>query len=98
VDYPVAVPWNLTKEAARQLIEQVPPMVGSATFKTIQQAVNLPVILAGGLNPANIRQIIQNTAPYAVDVLTGSEERPGRKDPNKINQFMQGVSSASLTK
>jgi len=73
-------------------------MVGSATFKTIQQAVNLPVILAGGLNPANIRQIIQNTAPYAVDVLTGSEERPGRKDPNKINQFMQGVSSASLTK
>jgi len=199
VDYPVMVPWNLTKETARQLIEQVPPMVGScvvtggtveqvqevaeatrpdlvqlhyqetlaevkelacrlnrlgiktvkalrissdglcnfeipdpataaqalaetnisgilvdsyttarpggtgvtvdlATFKTIQQAVKLPVILAGGLNPANIRQIIQNTALYAVDVLTGSEERPGRKDPNKIYRFMQGVSSSDLEK
>jgi len=59
------------------------------TFKTIRQETALPVILAGGLNPDNVLQYIQETNPYAVDVLTGVEERPGRKDPEKVYRFMQ---------
>jgi len=63
--------------------------VDLSTFKIIQQEIALPVILAGGLNPANVLQLVQESNPYAVDVLTGVEERPGQKDPEKIYRFMQ---------
>lgn len=63
--------------------------VDLSTFKAIRQEIALPVILAGGLNPANVAQIIHETNPYAVDVLTGVEEKPGRKDPEKVCRFMQ---------
>lgn len=65
--------------------------VDLSIFKTIQQETELPVILAGGLNPSNVLQYIQETNPYAVDVLTGVEERPGRKDPDKVYKFLQGI-------
>ncbi|GAB6174375.1 phosphoribosylanthranilate isomerase [Paradesulfitobacterium aromaticivorans] len=67
--------------------------VNLSAFKTIRQEIALPVILAGGLNPANVLQLIHETNPYAVDVLTGVEERPGRKDPEKVYRFMQGISA-----
>lgn len=63
--------------------------VDRGVFKEISEAVSLPLVLAGGLNPANICQIIAECKPYAVDVLTGVEETPGRKDPEKVNQFMK---------
>ena len=65
--------------------------VDLSTFLTIQKESTVPVVLAGGLNPTNIAQIISETKPYAVDTLTGVEESPGRKNPEKIVSFMQGV-------
>ncbi|MDD2421324.1 MAG: phosphoribosylanthranilate isomerase [Heliobacteriaceae bacterium] len=67
--------------------------VDLSTFKAIRQEIALPVILAGGLNPANVLQFIQETNPYAVDVLTGVEERPGKKDPEKVYRFMSRTES-----
>lgn len=61
------------------------------TFRIVKQESNLPVILAGGLNPDNIRQMIKETNPYAVDVLTGVEEYPGRKDRAKLLSFIQNI-------
>ncbi|KAF1085143.1 N-(5'-phosphoribosyl)anthranilate isomerase [Sporotomaculum syntrophicum] len=72
--------------------------VDLATFKTIQQESSLPVILAGGLNPTNILPIIQKIHPFAVDVLTGVENKPGEKDPEKIERFMQSIQYASKIK
>ena len=66
-------------------------IVDFSTFKTIRQETNLPVILAGGLNAGNIRQFVQQTNPYAVDVLTGVEDMPGKKNPEKVFRFMQGI-------
>lgn len=195
VDYPVAVPWNLTAVRARQLIDKVPPYVSScvvtggpvnkimaiakatrpdivqlhyqetlkevkelarrlnrlgiktvkalridgngrcsfeipdpseaaralsktrisallvdsytasmpggtgvavdfSTFNTIRQESALPVILAGGLTPANVEQRIRETNPYAVDVLTGVEDTSGKKDPDKVYRFMTNVQRA----
>jgi phosphoribosylanthranilate isomerase len=52
-----------------------------------------PIILAGGLNPDNVQEAIRQTHPYAVDVSSGVESAPGRKDPSKVRDFMAAVRS-----
>lgn len=55
----------------------------------------MPLILAGGLNPDNIQQAIHATQAYAVDVSGGVESAKGIKDQQLIQQFMQGVQRGS---
>ena len=53
------------------------------------------VILAGGLTPENVGEAIRIVRPYAVDVASGVEARPGKKDPAKMRSFFEEVSRAS---
>jgi phosphoribosylanthranilate isomerase len=55
------------------------------------------VFLAGGLTPANIGQAIRSARPYAVDVCSGVEAKPGRKDPVAVKNFMQAVRATQKT-
>ena len=52
------------------------------------------IVLAGGLNPANVEQAILQVRPYAVDVSGGVEREKGIKDKAKIAEFMRGVERA----
>jgi phosphoribosylanthranilate isomerase len=55
-----------------------------------------PLILAGGLHPENVQESIRTVQPYAVDVSSGVESRPGIKDPIKISTFIENVKELSI--
>lgn len=58
----------------------------------ISRNLQIPVILAGGLNPSNIGAAIRTVKPYAVDVSSGVETA-GRKDQEKVESFVREVRS-----
>jgi phosphoribosylanthranilate isomerase len=51
------------------------------------------IILAGGLNPDNVAMAIATALPAAVDVASGTEASPGKKDPAKLRAFFKAVGS-----
>ncbi len=50
-----------------------------------------PVIVAGGLRSENVAEAIRQVKPFGLDVCSGIEERPGRKDPKKVKRLMAAV-------
>jgi len=52
-----------------------------------------PVMLAGGLTSDNVTQAIRAVGPRGVDVVSGTEQRPGIKDPVKLEAFVNAVRS-----
>ena len=68
-------------ESARHLFEE-------------QRGRGLRVILAGGLRPENVEEAIPTLRPWGVDVVSGVEREPGRKDFEKLRLFMENVRRA----
>jgi len=57
---------------------------------------DVPLVLAGGLTPENVGEAVRIVRPYAVDVASGVEDRPGYKDPEKMRRFIEAVRTATL--
>ena len=58
-------------------------------------ALRRPIILAGGLRPENVAEAILAVRPYAVDVASGVEWKPGKKDRGKMREFFREVERAN---
>jgi phosphoribosylanthranilate isomerase len=56
----------------------------------------IPAILAGGLRPGNVAEAIAVTHPHAVDVASGVEAEPGRKDHAAMAAFVEAAQAASV--
>src|SRR4030042_1611257 len=56
---------------------------------SIRDSAGIPIILAGGLGPLNIEGGISRVRPYAVDVNSGVEERPGKKSPRLMEELVE---------
>jgi len=54
---------------------------------------DIPYILAGGLNPGNVREAVRTARPAGVDVSSGVEAAPGIKDPVKVENFIREARS-----
>jgi phosphoribosylanthranilate isomerase len=67
---------------------------GLAFDWTILQTAARPFMLAGGLNAQNVGEAIQTTGAAMVDVSSGVESSPGRKDPELIRKFIEAAKQA----
>jgi phosphoribosylanthranilate isomerase len=65
----------------------------SFDWQRLPDSLHKPVILAGGLDPANVAYAIRTVRPYAVDVSSGVEITKGHKDVDKIKRFVKAVRS-----
>lgn len=54
----------------------------------------VPLFLGGGLNPQNVAKAVIEARPIGVDVASGVESEPGKKDPEKVIQFIRAAKSA----
>jgi phosphoribosylanthranilate isomerase len=67
----------------------------TAPWSLIAKHARHPFLLAGGLTPANVRQAIEATQPDGVDVASGVESAPGKKDPRLVGLFVAAAKTAS---
>jgi phosphoribosylanthranilate isomerase len=69
----------------------------SAAKTVFKNAEERKLVVAGGLTPENVVEAIAALRPWGVDVVSGVEAEPGRKDPVKVREFVKRVRAAEKT-
>ena len=62
----------------------------------IQDQVTTPIVIAGGLCPDTVGQVVSSLRPWGVDVSSGVESERGVKDPGRIRAFCEAVRAAEM--
>lgn len=95
LDAAMEIPRSITV-----LLDAHDPVKRGGTGTTIDWSVaaavawRRPIFLSGGLNAGNIREAIDRVNPHAVDVSSGVESAPGRKDANKLRELFAAIPAA----
>lgn len=81
------------------LVDSARPGSGTVFDWTLVDDVpeGLRIVLAGGLNPDNVATAVEKVQPWGVDVASGVEREPGRKDPMKLKSFIDAARRAAPT-
>jgi len=59
--------------------------------RKLVDALDVPVFLAGGIKHDNVREAIATVQPFGIDLASGVESEPGRKDPEKVRRLMAAI-------
>lgn len=86
------------KAVSAYLLDAYQPGMAGGTGKVFSwdlalkaQRLKKPIILAGGLHPGNVAEAIRKARPYGVDVASGVETSPGKKDWKKMVEFVKNA-------
>ncbi|VVM08399.1 phosphoribosylanthranilate isomerase [Methylacidimicrobium cyclopophantes] len=93
-------PWRIAPEvafpAAALLLDSPSPLWGGSgnrldwpLVRKFTERLRQPFILSGGLTPENVLEAIAQTNPFGVDVASGVELAPGKKDPKRVWEFVR---------
>jgi phosphoribosylanthranilate isomerase len=92
-DIQALAPFHTDFHLLDSYVEGVPGGTGETFSWEIARAHRgtVPAILSGGLTPENVAEAVATVRPFAVDVASGVESSPGRKDPDKLEAFAAAV-------
>jgi phosphoribosylanthranilate isomerase len=80
-------------------VENIPGGTGQTfDWKIAKEALKkeMPIILSGGLTPENVSSAIKEATPYAIDINSGIESSPGKKDPQKTKALFNELNKITI--